>query len=70
MTITEVRAETATIDPHSAARRPLAAYGRSSAFPAAALATPMFEGKDLAGLIAAVAITLGPLAANSLGWGA
>jgi hypothetical protein len=30
----------------------------------------MFEGKDLAGLIAAVAITLGPLAANSLGWGA
>lgn len=40
------------------------------AFPAAALDTPMFEGKDLAGLIGAIIITLGPLAAYSFGWGA
>ncbi len=39
-------------------------------FPATALNTPMFEGKDLAGLIAGIAITLGPLAAYSFGWGA
>jgi hypothetical protein len=39
-------------------------------FPANALNTPMFEGKDFAGLIAAIAITLGPLAAYSFGWGA
>ena len=40
------------------------------AFPAAALDTPMFEGKDIAGLIGAIVITLGPLAAYSFGWGA
>jgi hypothetical protein len=31
---------------------------------------PLFEGIDMAGLAAAIVITLGPLAAYSLGWGA
>lgn len=43
---------------------------RIGSFPAAALNSPMFEGKDIAGLIGAIVITLGPLAAYSLGWGA
>jgi hypothetical protein len=30
----------------------------------------MFEGKDVAGLIGAIIITLAPLAAYSFGWGA
>lgn len=42
----------------------------SGLFPASAITTPMVEGKDVAGLIAAIAITLGPLAAYSLGLGA
>jgi len=46
------------------------ARGGTGAFPAGALNTPMFEAKDIAGFIAAVTITLGPLAAYSLGWGA
>lgn len=46
-------------------------YSKSTGlFPAGALSTPMLEGKDVAGLVAAVAITLGPLAAYSLGLGA
>ena len=39
-------------------------------FPAAALSSPMFEGKDVAGLILAIGMALGPLAAYSFGWGA
>lgn len=39
-------------------------------FPAAALNTPILAPKDIAGLVAAIVITLGPLAAYSLGWGA
>jgi hypothetical protein len=42
----------------------------SGVFPASALTSPMFEGKDVAGLVAGIVITLGPLAAYSLGWGA
>jgi hypothetical protein len=44
--------------------------GRASAFPAVALSSPMFESKDILGLAAAIVMTLGPLAAYSLGWGA
>jgi hypothetical protein len=39
-------------------------------FPASALGGPVFEGKDIAGLVAATVITLGPLAAYSFGLGA
>jgi hypothetical protein len=39
-------------------------------FPASALGGPVFEGKDIAGLVAATVITLGPLAAYSFGFGA
>ena len=51
-------------------RRAVTTKAYTVGFPANALNTPMFEGKDLTGLIAAIAITLGPLAAYSFGWGA
>lgn len=39
-------------------------------FSADVLNAPMFEGKDIAGLIGAAIMTLGPLAAYSFGFGA
>ncbi|WP_421915950.1 hypothetical protein [Mesorhizobium sp.] len=38
-------------------------------FSEAVLNSPMFEGKDVAGIIGAAVMTLGPLAAYSLGLG-
>lgn len=49
---------------------PRPTHNSASAFPPGALNSPVFEGIDIAGLVAAIAITLGPLAAYSLGLGA
>ncbi len=43
---------------------------RNELFPASVLTTPMVDGKDIAAFVGAAIITLGPLAAYSLGLGA
>ena len=59
------------LDNYASAAEPRPLFRASSGiFPQSALNSPMFEGKDIAGIIAAAVITLGPLAAYSLGWGA
>lgn len=45
-------------------------YGNTAHFSPAVLNSPMFEGKDIAGLIGVAVMTLGPLAAYSFGFGA
>ena len=67
---TEIPAERAPSMDHHYGESAPSRRGTGGLFPASALASPMFEGKDVAGLIGAVAITLGPLAAYSFGWGA
>lgn len=52
----------------STERIPYETYGPR--FSQAVLNSPMFEGKDVAGLIGAAVMTLGPLAAYSFGFGA
>ncbi len=43
---------------------------RNGLFPASVLNAPMVDGKDIAAFVGAAIITLGPLAAYSLGLGA
>ena len=59
------------LDNYATASEPRPLFRASAGiFPQSVLNSPMFEGKDIGGIIAAAVITLGPLAAYSLGWGA